>query len=1065
MSVSPNTGDASLNSIADQINRLERDPNATPEYDNALDAWFAAIEAQRLEFRRWQNYEHFRQRRSCRGWIGRRRFIRDASGNDIWRFGRNASGPAIFRPGSWDGIGGGGSGGTDSDGSPSVDDSVAKLSTTVNPETGDAVKKIADDADKSIGGTDGDTVARMSAEAGERAAAKDIAEGRPQDASKDAKTAAQAVADAGKLAGPEAAKSVATIAATAGPDAAMTSTNKAEKVVEDIFSTFAGLVTGASAFAAVVVAVGLYLKFGASVATSAAAAGASPEEVALATAAALDGAGDAAIDTALSAVGLTAAQQTVLFTLVEQAFSAGGPGLASATTRIVTRAFAAGSSTEDVTGLADTAQFAFSLGGIGAADTAVATAVNVLDRGGTVTDARNAEGIVANAAETGGAPLAQSVGGLTATVLSEGGSVHDASDLAITARDAFRVGGQGAADAAIATAVDVLNSGRSVADAKSAESIVVDGARNAFNAAGGVGGGAAATAAGAQAARDFADRMPDILAASDRAEVGGNSAVADLFGAARNVVQAGGTADQVVTAAQAFAEGIEIRALTSGRDAATSFADEIASDTASATGDHDRASAIVETIKSDSSGASNSSPPPSPADPTPRVSTPDGQPLHIGESEGPTDLKQKLLSADYNKLSDDLKSGADKATIAKDAQQVAILASGFGATGLEQVALIIGSGGTVSSDRDNADALSVVSPDADAAYVSLGSRGTPTSDAYLQLELDIAGNADPQKIKQDADNLAQLANGSGDTALASVATGISNSISDHSYDQSGSLTALMNNSPASGSGSPTPPSQTPPPSDVAAYNKLQADMQSGADEPTLIADAAQLAIAAAGAGDTGLEAVAHNIGNSVGNGTYSKDGSLSALSNAAPGTAGARTAQPPLSSDAAGGAYLKLENDIEHGVDQKTVQADAEQVKALAQQDGNTHLVDAANAIITGIGNGSYDQVGAEEALMNDGTTPEDDAGSFSPDENSAYQKLISDIRSGADNTTLMNDVLSLSEASIQNGDFGTGQAALDIGFAIKGGTFDPNAALQALNNTSPGTSAARLPPIATPNV
>ncbi len=445
----------------------------------------------------------------------------------------------------------------------------------------------------------------------------------------------------------------------------------------------------------------------------------------------------------------------------------------------------------------------------------------------------------------------------------------------------------------------------------------------------------------------------------------------------------------------------------------------------------------------------------------PVVSTPDGRPLRIGESEGPTDLKQKLLSADYNKLSDDLKSGADKATIAKDAQQVAILASGFGATGLEQVALIIGSGGTVSSDRDNADALSVVSPDADAAYVSLGSRGTPTSDAYLQLELDIAGNADPQKIKQDADNLAQLANGSGDTALASVATGISNSISDHSYDQSGSLTALMNNSPASGSGSPTPPSQTPPPIDVAAYDKLQADIQSGADEPTLIADAAQLAIAAAGAGDTGLEAVAHNIGNSVGNGTYSKDGSLSALSNAAPGTAGARTAQPPLSSDAAGGAYLKLENDIEHGVDQKTVQADAEQVKALAQQDGNTHLADAANAILTGIGNGSYDQVGAEEALMNDGTTNTSQNGpSDSADETSAYQKLISDIRSGADNTTLMNDVFSLSEASIQNSDFGTGQAALDIGNSIKGGTFDPNAALQALAGVTPGTSAAQLPPI-----
>ncbi len=288
-----------------------------------------------------------------------------------------------------------------------------------------------------------------------------------------------------------------------------------------------------------------------------------------------------------------------------------------------------------------------------------------------------------------------------------------------------------------------------------------------------------------------------------------------------------------------------------------------------------------------------------------------------------------VIWANYNRLRDDLNSGADKGTIEKDAEQLAIVASDVdGETGLAQVALIIGSGGTVSNGRDNADALSLVPPGADAAYVSLGSRGTPTSDAYLQLELDVASGADPQKIKQDADNLAQLATGSGDPALAQVASNISNSISNNTYDQTASLTALMNNNPASGSGSSTPPSQTPPPpappSDVAAYNKLQADVQSGADEPTLIADAAQLAIAAAGAGDTGLEAVAHNIGNSVGNGTYSKDGSLSALTSAAPGTAGARTAQPPLSSDAAGGAYLKLENDIEHGADQKTVQADAE---------------------------------------------------------------------------------------------------------------------------------------------
>ena len=48
MSVDANTGNAFLDSYARQINRLEKDPNATPEYDAALEKQFAAVKAQVL---------------------------------------------------------------------------------------------------------------------------------------------------------------------------------------------------------------------------------------------------------------------------------------------------------------------------------------------------------------------------------------------------------------------------------------------------------------------------------------------------------------------------------------------------------------------------------------------------------------------------------------------------------------------------------------------------------------------------------------------------------------------------------------------------------------------------------------------------------------------------------------------------------------------------------------------------------------------------------------------------------------------------------------------------------
>ncbi|WP_407158247.1 hypothetical protein [Bradyrhizobium sp. STM 3557] len=451
----------------------------------------------------------------------------------------------------------------------------------------------------------------------------------------------------------------------------------------------------------------------------------------------------------------------------------------------------------------------------------------------------------------------------------------------------------------------------------------------------------------------------------------------------------------------------------------------------------------------------------SPGSPTPTdniVATASGDPIPLNPV-GPADNA-------YEKLLHDLQSGADKGAIRKDAQRLAIVAADVNDGTLEKVALLVGSDMYGSSAVDLLKAASPELADQDNVYAPqvtdpLGGLHSPLNDAYLTLEVDIAGGPDPQKIKADADQVTQLAKNAGQPGLESAASNISNSITDGSYDQSGSLTALMNNAPTlSTAQEPPAPGPLVPPSDIAAYDKLKSDIQSGADAVTIISDAAQLATAAAGTGDTGLETVARNIGNSAGNGTYSTDGSLSALDNAAPGTAGATGPQGLTPSDTADGAYLKLESDVEHGADPQTIKADAEEVKSLAQKNGSSNLVAAADAIISGIDNGGYDQVGAEEALMNDGTTPENTGGSISSDETSAYQKLVSDIRAGADNATLMNDVFSLSEASISNGDFGLGKAALDIGNSVKGGTFDANATLQSLTNTAPGTSAAQLPPI-----
>jgi hypothetical protein len=163
-------------------------------------------------------------------------------------------------------------------------------------------------------------------------------------------------------------------------------------------------------------------------------------------------------------------------------------------------------------------------------------------------------------------------------------------------------------------------------------------------------------------------------------------------------------------------------------------------------------------------------------------------------------------------------------------------------------------------------------------------------------------------------------------------------------------------------------------------------------------------------------------------------------------------------------AYLQLEVDISNNADKQTIKTDAQQVQQLAGSD-HPGLADAANNISKIIDDGSL------TALMNNPSNaaaappPSSPPPASSPpphesaDETTPYQKLLADIQSGADRSTLINDVEALFAAAIHNGDFGLSQAALDIGETVKAGPFDKSTATKTLTDAAPGTSGAQLPP------
>ncbi len=1079
MSVSANTGNAFLDGYARQINVLERDPNATPEYNAGLEAQFALIAAQILGNKNGGA----------------------ASGNVGSGGGSDA--PPATGPG----------------GTATVADSVAKIGASAGPAAADAVKKIADGAATTIGGSAGAAVAASAAQAGADAAAKVIASGgTAAEAAAAAAAAAQAVVTAGATGDPDAAKDVAHIVAMVDPGTAQTVASMAANAAAagggavgiagavtaagtaaaDFVLTSGG--TAAAAGAAAIASAQAATNAGAAViAAGGSAAEAAAAAASVAAAAGIGGAQAAQAVAAAAAVGGSAAAAAVLTVVQAGPVAAAGVlAVAQAVVNAGGSAAAAGIAAQAVAntaaGAATIAATRFGVDGGAATATAVArAAASAAQAAGAnadtvAEDAISAAGLAARAASYGGPGAAQAV----ARALAHTGhyGIGVATDIVAATEAAFRSAGgagggtaalkvgrvvaQGAADAverALAAGGAAAAAGVSDAVARAVQATALHGSPHVVGVTRIM--TQAASLGGAEAVEDVADMVELIAgahgggegivraaqAAVDAYGAGGHDAVVAAFDAAQDVIGAGGYGDRGSRVAQIVSLGTRSEHLSgASQQDVVAFAAEIAGEVRSAREAGLSPAGIINVAQDAARG---------PVPPYPGRS----QVLTTSFEPPPLNPLGPEVNA-YYQLLRDLENGADKATIEKDAQALAIIAGKLNDPKLEKVALLVGSG--VYGDKEAIEVLKAASPELNrgdgATHVTdpLGGRHDPLTDAYLALEVDIANGADAQQIKTGADHVAQLAKDSGQAGLASAAANISNSISDHTYDQARSLTALMENPPTFAPTMPVPPLPSP---EAAAYQKLLNDIQSGANRVTILADAAELTIAAAGAGDLRLEDVARNIGNSIGNGTYSADTSLSALKDAAPGTPGAQTFQGPQGAVAqatdTGRAFLKLEFDVAHGADLQTVRAEAEQVKSLAQRDGNAGLVAAADAIITGIDNGTYSQLGALDALMNNGATNVElgfsptGSGSSSPDpdEQAAYQKLLTDIRSGADQSTIVNDVLSLFRAAIVKGDLGLAEVALDIGDAVKGNTYDPDKALRDLTNVAPGTpSAAQLP-------
>ncbi len=588
MSVDANTGNAFLDSYARQINQLEKDPNATPEYDAALEKQFDAVKAQVLG-----------DGGSTPG---------AGNGGPATTHGTGSSG-ATGSTGSKGGPGSPPATGSNSGTTPPppVADSIGQITSTAGPDAAATVQKIADGAAASIGGSAGTSVAATAAQAGANAAQHVIdTGGTSAQAATAAQTAAQAVATAGAAGGPAAAANVATIA---DPATAQSVANTAAHAAETagggaVGSAIAAAVTraGAAGGAAAAEAVATAAEIGgvaaatatadAAVFASVVAGGGAAGETAAATAA------QAAADVAgrVHDAGGSADEAATASRLVADAAEAGGAKLAGDVASVVNMATLLGGTTNDMARLANDVTRAFNIGGAGTADAVVGTAGEVFggamlnqiagnSAGSSLADIENVASTIVEAAEQGGPELAEDVASVVTTVASAGGTganmtaaadavtnafvwgetagaqavrnavesasshgVADIADVASTVAEIVDDYGAGAAEEAVPAIVTVAAAGGSVADMTD----VADAVASAF-AEDGVDGAEAVVQAVQGASRSGVDNIASVASIVSNAVTEHGSAFAQDVGQAVDMVAAaGGDADNMRETAEAL---------------------------------------------------------------------------------------------------------------------------------------------------------------------------------------------------------------------------------------------------------------------------------------------------------------------------------------------------------------------------------------------------------------------------------------------------------------------------------------------------------------------------------
>ncbi|WP_407158244.1 hypothetical protein [Bradyrhizobium sp. STM 3557] len=430
--------------------------------------------------------------------------------------------------------------------------------------------------------------------------------------------------------------------------------------------------------------------------------------------------------------------------------------------RVVNDIAAAHGTKRDLISAANLIVRSFSAGGQVAADAVANTVASVLNGGGTIADARTAVQTVLGFAQHRGPALAADAGRVADIIFSSHGTIGDFTRATDDIGRAFNVGGQNAADAVVRAAQAVAGAGGDREDIYDVISVVVDHTEE--------------FALEPIPGHSAADYAASIANAAEQAAIGGGTP-SDIISAAERVGSVSATAFPL---APSFEANPAVRESVPSADNLTSLGNVVT------------APVIFEAPQT------IHNPFPAPA-----------------ENEA------------YNKLLADIGSGAGKDAIESDAAQLAVVAGEQGDARLASVAIHVGdtlNDGSYDAAASTKDLKNnpPSTPFGLTPNVPLWQDNSALAEAYHQLQQEVAsggqtlptGNVmpDPQKIKSDADRLAGLAKDAGQPGLATAAANISTSISNGTYDQTASLTALMDNPIPQTliSRSPMPPPPGPP---------------------------------------------------------------------------------------------------------------------------------------------------------------------------------------------------------------------------------------------------------------